>query len=79
MLTKTTLNVPKDLLEEAKMYALINKTSLSKIFTESLRRKLHGKKAIDDKLTLDDVMGTVKIIGKFKEPYKRRSDLYKDD
>lgn len=72
-LVKTTINIPADLLEEAKQYALQNKTSLSKLITLGLKnsiKELNKYQEVDPMTTLGKYRIGIKNI------YNKRSELY---
>lgn len=74
--TKTTVILPKDLVDRAKLKALQESTSLGKVISESLQRTLFGKtikKAVSDPMK---TLGVLKL--GIKKLYKNRSELYED-
>jgi hypothetical protein len=72
-LMRTTITLPEPLLEQAKYYAVINKTNLSQLIRQGLAATL-GIGIKTKKLSLLDLAGTLDLGG--KEPPKR-DVLYK--
>ncbi len=72
MLIRTTVTLPEILIEEAKYYALTQKTSLSQLVRESLAEKIKSSLVKKPKSILG-VAGSLDLKGK-KPP--KRSELY---
>lgn len=72
-LVKTTVTIPEDILQAAKLQAVREKTTLSSLIREALRGKVASRK----KRKVKDPM---KLLGKYslgiKKIYNKRSDLY---
>lgn len=72
-MVKTTITIPGDILDKAKMMAIRNKTSLSNILREALEEKIEQKRG-------RKVKNPLKLLGNFsigiKKIYNKRSDLY---
>ncbi|MDZ7587343.1 MAG: DUF6364 family protein [Patescibacteria group bacterium] len=74
-LIRTTITLPEPLLEQAKYYAVINKTNLSQLIRESLTTKIRAK--INNKpKSLLTLAGSLNLGG--KEP-PTRNELYESD
>lgn len=70
---KTTLNIPEDLLQKAKLLSVQEKKTLSKIITEALEQRIGIKKRKISKSPLN-TLGKLRIgVNKI---YKKRADLY---
>lgn len=72
---KTTITIPEDILYKAKLMAVRERTSLSKIMREALEEKVERKwgKKVKDPMRL---AGVFKL--GIKKLYNKRSDLYDD-
>jgi hypothetical protein len=82
-LVKTTINIDEELLREAKLFALANKTSLSKIVNIGVAKEVGSKKKPMKELSVKKRIEALKsVVGKYnlgpEEPYRKRSDLYDD-
>ncbi|OGM20981.1 hypothetical protein A2714_02270 [Candidatus Woesebacteria bacterium RIFCSPHIGHO2_01_FULL_38_9] len=72
-IVKTTLNIPEDILQKAKLLSVEEKKTLSKIITESLEQRIGIKKRKIPKSPLS-TLGKLRIgVDKI---YKKRSDIY---
>jgi len=75
-IVKTTILLPEDLAQAAKMKALQEKKSLSELIRETLEPRVSGAKRIEPTGDPMNSLGVFKIgISKI---YDRRSDLYKE-
>lgn len=74
-LVKTTVTIPENILQRAKIVALREKTTLSKIIREALEEKVSRKRGriVKDPMKL---LGTFSI--GIKNIYNKRSDLYEE-
>jgi len=72
-MVKTTITIPEDILEKAKLMAVREKISLSKIMRDALQEKVARKRG-------RKVKDPMKLLGTFsigiKKIYNKRSDLY---
>lgn len=72
-MVKTTITIPQDILEKAKLMAVREKISLSKIMRDALEEKVERKRG-------RKVKNPMKLLGNFslgiKKIYNKRSDLY---
>lgn len=72
-LVKTTITLPEDLLQKAKLMAIREKTTLSKVMRVAIEDKVSQKRG-------RKVKDPMKLLGTFsigiKKIYNKRSDLY---
>ena len=75
-LVKTTVTIPEDILQAAKFTAFNEKTTLSSLIREALKKRIYGGKSSSIK------KNPIKLLGKFKlgatKIYNKRSDLYEE-
>jgi len=73
-LVKTTITIPEDLLQQAKLTAVKEKITLSDTIRQALAVRIYGK------TKQRDVKNPMKLAGKYKigikKIYHKRSDLY---
>ncbi|OGF99617.1 hypothetical protein A3D78_04580 [Candidatus Gottesmanbacteria bacterium RIFCSPHIGHO2_02_FULL_39_14] len=78
-MVKTTIMLPEDILREAKITAVNEKTTLSKVIRESLETRL-GKTIRTRNIKQNK--DPLRFLGAFsigiKVPYKHRADLYEE-
>ena len=73
-LVKTTITLPEQLLQQAKLAAIRGKTSVSRIMRDALQKRVATP--------IKRVKDPMKLLGKFRlginKIYTKRSDLYDD-
>lgn len=74
-LVKTTITIPEDILKRAKLVALQEKTTLSEILRDALKKRVYGYTRTINKDPLK-FMGAFSI--GIKKIYNKRSDLYEE-
>ena len=72
-IVKTTLNIPLDVLQKAKMLSIDEKKTLSRVVTEALEKKVGIKKLKISKNPLS-TLGKLRI--GVNKVYNKRSDIY---
>lgn len=74
-LVKTTVTIPEDILKRAKLVAIQEKTTLSEILRDALKKRVYG-------YTRTTKKDPLKFMGVFslgiKKIYDKRSDLYEE-
>ena len=75
-LVKTTINLPDSLIKAAKIVAIEQRTSVSKLIATALSEKIGLKR------NSPNVADPIDLLGKYslgvKQLYKKRSDLYEN-
>lgn len=75
-LLRTTITLPEDLLEMAKLVSIKEKKTLSELIRESIKEKISRKKAPYSKKRLFALMGSIKSDSPmFKDPEKYIREL----
>lgn len=73
---RTTITLPEDLLEMAKLFSIKEKKTLSELIRESIREKISRKKPLYSKKELFSLMGSIKSNSPmFKNPRKYIKEL----
>lgn len=75
-LVKTTVTIPEDMLQAAKLKAVHEKTTLSHLIREGLEDRLKKQEPTRRKKKLDPLRHLGAFSIGIKVPYKHRSDLY---
>lgn len=75
-LLRTTITLPEDLLEMAKLVSIREKKTLSELIRESIKEKISRKKALYSKKRLFSLMGSIKSNSPmFKNPERYIKEL----